>query len=1398
MGGPPEVDLARAALTRTVVIALILVAAVAAALLLPPVQTALVRAAVGGVDGMTIGVDRVWAGPWGGEVRGLRLATPGFEVTVDRAEANFACWSSLGHLAFDIERASASGIDIRIGPFVAKEGEEAAEPFEFRGIGRFARLPRRVVVRSAAADGTLMIAATDELAIAGPWSLNASGLGPGRRLEGGLRSTLELRRTGDALAGAAIETSLAADIDEVGAVRRATATGSILSLGDNPAGLDAGVELELGDAAESYRVTVDGSGGRRLIELRAGFTPEPRLLDASWEATATPGLVATFAHGRALPELWGSSSGTARLDLEAGRLEVDTFSRFEGRGLGEFDPRLAEVEELVLELDVAGVLDGGELDARRLRFALAPASGRAVGRVEALQPVRLRLRSWEAIPETWGEPALRIEAERLPLRWTRGFDSGVVVEDGAVSAQLDVVPLAPKHLVLMAREPIRAHGLQLEAQETGRRTQRLDITVVPRLEIDHGTLVAQVERLEMSGDTGLRVGFSGGITTSRERWPVLAADGDLVLRIPMLQRALESLDAVHGGARFELDLERMVLAVDAARLDATAADGRALVALELDNERPLEIGLPGMHPDWGSAGPQQLRLRFDGLPISWLSPYIPELDFQGGALHGELAAVAGGGAGVTLEPVAPFELRGLRPFYRGIQLAEGATAIFSPRLRLDSTHARFSLDEIQLRTAAGGRLDGQVVLEMPRDGRRRIAMELWIESDFPEISRHIGRLGALSWRQQGVIDVASRSVEVSSLELGLTDAAGTRFLQLDAIRPFTVTAEPFAVAAGEGPPEILLATVTPLELQQLFPQAFGFELEGVLPQGQFVGRAENGALVLAADQALVFKDVTVRWEDAVLLDQVAVGLTYEVVYSADGLQARSIDFTTVGPRGTPIADTSLRAVMPLTDRTTVESFHFETLANLEPLTRQPIFAGLPAFLEGTIGGSVDLAYGETSTLHGSLELRGARLEKLGTLPDLDAGLDVTRIEGQGLQVGAPLRMSSENGPSDLTFEGNVRRHAEGRRFDASLRGDRLVVPDVMKLVHLVSPPEPAADSQEVREEAVTAFREKWSKTAIAQLRERRDSAPFWGAGVSGEASLELGTLELVHGSVDGIRGRLTVDPAAMALTGVEASMLGAQLAAEGAVRFDEAAELPYELRFDSSFTDLDLGRLFRAVAPDTPPTLEGVFDVRTAASGRGRNLADLGLGTLGELQLSGRDGVFRGLAGQFGMARRGAKVLGVITFSKQLKAVSRLLGELESLEFSSFELTLERETPRRFAIAGLEVVSPLARIEGEGAVEVEPGLPLVSSPLDARFDLATQGDMTILFEGMGLLQEGTDETGYRPLIRPVEVGGTIAEPDTSQFYEMLDEASRDSKGVVGVAMRRVNKQLQKTQSAPVP
>lgn len=1379
---------------RILVVALVVIVAVVVVLLLPPVQTALVRSVVGGIDGLNFHVDRVWAGPWGAEVEGLEIVAGPVDLGVDRLEADLAFWSSLGHLSLDVEQATVSGVDLRLEP-LSLDGDEGTEPVEFHGLASLARLPKRLIVRRADVEGTVAVFLAGGLSVVGPWNATASDVGPDRRLSATVDSTLETSRAEEILLAARVVAKVEAGTDDDAALRTISAEGQIRSLGQEPEGLDALVSLDLADTSETYSLTVNGSEKHRLLEVHAGFEPETDAINVAWEATTTEGLVAAFAVGDARPDLWGSTLGTAVLDLQTYHLDIEANARVESREWGKLDPRLADWVGLDLELDVAGVLSRGQIDVRKLRLGLIPAGDREILKVEALGPLTVDFETLAVIPETWGEPAIRIEMNRFPLDWVRRFKPVmVVVEEGVVDAVLDVVPLDVRHGRLVAREPIRAEGLKLSPGKLGLRPLPVDVIIVPRMEYERGQLEAEIERFEMTAATGLRVQFEGQAATSLEQWPSIDLNGFLAMRIPKLRAAIDSLDAVGGNAQFALDLGMHTMALDSAVFGARDVTGRPLIKFEFENEIPLSIALPSMVADWEASSTQELNILFDGLPIGWISPFVPELEFEEGALYGELEAAAGGGRGLTLSPVEPFQIRGLKPIYRGIVVSEDTTVSLEPHIRLDNTTARVSLDAISVRTTDRGRLDGQVTLRAPRDGRGRIDTELWFEGDFPAITRRIGRIGALSWRQQSVVDVVNRRVEVTELELGLTDLAGTRFLELESVRPFVLSADPFGVWVDDGSPDILVATVTPLELQQLFPQAFGFELEGVLPQGQFLGRAENGGLLFLADDELVFKDVNVRWEEAALLDRVTVGLTYEVLYSSDGLQARSIDFTTLGPRGTLIAEATLRAVMPLTDRTTIEDLHFETVANLEPLTRQPIFDGLPAFLEGTIGGAMDLTYGEDSSIRGDLHLRGAQVENQGALPDADAGLDLRAMGDHSLTVRAPLRLSSENGVSDLSFEGGVERVGESFVFDAALTGDRIVAEDVTQLVHLVSPLDPDASLQDLREPVSSAFRQRWSKPAIAQLREQRDTEPFWSDQVSGTARLEIGTIVFPRYSMDGIRGRLEVDPGAIDVTGVEAELLGARFAADGAIRFDGAAELPYDLQFSSSFVDFDLGRLFQAVNPEEPPTLEGIYAVHTTALGSGSNPADLGLGTLGEVRVSGRDGVFRGMAGQYTLARRGTKVLGFLTFSKQLKAVSRLLGELEALEFDTFDLVLARETPRRFAISELTVVAPLARIEGSGGVEVEPGVPLVESPLDVSLEMATQGDMTILFNGLGLLREETDEHGYRPLTRPVTVGGTVSEPDTSDFYEMLDEAATDSKGVLGVGMRRANKKLQKAQA----
>jgi hypothetical protein len=86
------------------------------------------------------------------------------------------------------------------------------------------------------------------------------------------------------------------------------------------------------------------------------------------------------------------------------------------------------------------------------------------------------------------------------------------------------------------------------------------------------------------------------------------------------------------------------------------------------------------------------------------------------------------------------------------------------------------------------------------------------------------------------------------------------------------------------------------------------------------------------------------------------------------------------------------------------------------------------------------------------------------------------------------------------------------------------------------------------------------------------------------------------------------------------------------------------------------------------------------------------------------------------------------------------------------------------------------------------------SPLDASVSLATRQDMSILFDGMGLLREDEDSGGYRALSRPITITGTLSEPDTSDLWLMLDEAAANARGLFGMGLRGINRKLKKSQS----
>jgi hypothetical protein len=431
----------------------------------------------------------------------------------------------------------------------------------------------------------------------------------------------------------------------------------------------------------------------------------------------------------------------------------------------------------------------------------------------------------------------------------------------------------------------------------------------------------------------------------------------------------------------------------------------------------------------------------------------------------------------------------------------------------------------------------------------------------------------------------------------------------------------------------------------------------------------------------------------------------------------------------------------------------------------------------------------TATLALGTKLRDAVAEGIGRLPDFDLDLNADGVLGERLNVALPVRLSSPDfGSSDLRFDGSLVRKAEGQlSFDASLKGERVAMSDIERLLGFVAPRPAPTDGEPVSSSPKLAPLSEEKIAAIAKLRAVRDNMPAW-SGLGGKATVALGKVQFASFAVDGVSGRLDVTPSRSELSGVRASLLGAALSGAARVDFDAAKAKPYTLALNAGVKNLELGRLFAAVAPGAPPTAEGRFDFATTLAGEGLNPLDLSLSSLGEFRLSGRDGIFRGLAADAGTGSKAVRVIGALTFSRELKAVGRLLDGLGEIRFKQADLRLER-TPDKIELSQLTIVSPQLKIDATGNVELAPLRPVLLSPLNVAARLAAAGDIAILFDGMKLLDAAPAQAGYRNVTKSIVIGGSAVAPDTSSFWELLDEGADNARGSFGVGLRALNARL---------
>ena len=605
------------------------------------------------------------------------------------------------------------------------------------------------------------------------------------------------------------------------------------------------------------------------------------------------------------------------------------------------------------------------------------------------------------------------------------------------------------------------------------------------------------------------------------------------------------------------------------------------------------------------------------------------------------------------------------------------------------------------------------------------------------------------------------SLRVARLETSLTGAAPA--LSVRALQSFEFNPESgeLKVADPSGDLVGILVRGVPLAwLKGALPQ---IELDGGDAQGEFVMRAEEGRLVLRAKVPLRSVGVAVSASGRRLATGLDVSAFVLADYAPQGwqFQLAPLELRSGGVR---VASLEARfGRLAGADRAVKAAGSWS--ASLPALLSQPGAAALPRLTGGDASGSFEASLGPTREVRVKLELRN-----LAPAAGSDAMLPVVTSEVRAdfaadgsVMFGVPIHMDFGSRETDVALTGTVATGANGRRLEATLGGTRFLPADLPALGALFC-------------------RGDGSAGPSADPARPAAAAPFWPA-VRGRIAVKIEDLSLDAFDLRDIRGTLLIDESSLAVEGGSASFGdGGASRFEGTLAFAADADRPYSVRAVVALDNVDSAPLFRAINPDKAPAIEGRFDVATHFTASGAGLGDLLSAAQGDLKLLSKDGSFRALQTDIveSIKQAPSMLVGALdTVTSLFGKKSENLGtalvesakELSEIRYDQMGVSAERGPDMDIRLTEITLIAPEERLTGKGRIAYAEGTAVPDQALSVDFEMGARGHLAKILDVVGLLKDGQDELGYRPLNQPIRLGGSLRNIDQSQWRDLLVQAS---------------------------
>jgi hypothetical protein len=634
------------------------------------------------------------------------------------------------------------------------------------------------------------------------------------------------------------------------------------------------------------------------------------------------------------------------------------------------------------------------------------------------------------------------------------------------------------------------------------------------------------------------------------------------------------------------------------------------------------------------------------------------------------------------------------------------------------------------------------------------------------VARGLGALGRVELVADFDVARLGKSLRVARLETSLAGAAPV--LSVRALQPFEFNPESGELKVADPSADLvgILLKGVPLEwLKGALPR---LELGGGGAQGEFVMRAEDGRLVLRTKVPLRCAGVALSSPGGPLATGLDLSAFVLADYAPQGwqFQLAPLEVRSGGVRIASLEARFGRLAGP--DRAVKAAGSWS--ASLPALLSQPGAAALPRLTGGDASGSFEASLGSTLEVRVKLELTG-----LAPAAGSDAALPVVTseiradFEADGkVRFGAPIHLDYGTRAADLALTGTVATDAKGRYLEATLGGTRFVPADL-----------PALGALFCRGDAGVG--------AAADPARPLPAAPFWPA-VRGRISVKLEELSLDAFDLRDLRGTLLLDESSLSVEAGSANFGdGGASRFEATLAFAGDAGRPYALRAVVALDNVDSAPLFRAISPDRPPAVEGRFDVAAHFTASGAGLGELLGGAQGDLKLVSKDGRFRALQTDIVESIRQApsKLVGALDsvtslFGKKSENLATALvesaKELSEIRYDQMGVSAERGPDMDIRLTEITLIAPEERLAGKGRIAYAEGTAVPDQALSVDLEMGARAHVAKALDLVGLLKDGQDDLGYRPLNQPVHLGGSLRAIDPSQWRETLLQASLKKGG----------------------